>query len=118
MKWFKRIAQGFSPHGGRLRRTDEIKLRRSVIFIENPPLKKRQLRRSGILGRVAGPGIFQPSIVRYGRPDVAPTELDAIYLPRCYKDLAPTELFLIKKNFLPNLQKDFSDLHKHESGTC
>jgi hypothetical protein len=25
---------------------------------------------------------------------------------------------LIKKSFLPSVQKDFSDLHKHESGTC
>src|SRR5215469_14254946 len=100
MKWFRRIDQGLSPHGGWVRRIGEIKLRGSDIFIDDPHPKRRQLRRSGILGRVASRGNFEPSIVRYSLPDVA-----------------PTELFLIRRSFLHTLQKDFSDFHKHESRT-
>src|SRR5215469_4112635 len=117
MKWFRRIDQGLSPHGGWVRRIGEIKLRGSDIFIDDPHPKRRQLRRSGILRRVASRGNFEPSIARYGLPDVAPTELGAICLPRCYKDVAPTELFLIRRSFLHTLQKDFSDFHQHESRT-
>ena len=126
MKWFRRIDQGLSPHGSWVRRIGEIKLRRSDIFIDDPHPKRRQLRKSGILGRVAGPGNFEPSIVRYGLPDVALTELGAICLPRCYKgvapselslNFAPSELFLIRRSFLGTLQKHFSDFHKHESRT-
>jgi hypothetical protein len=92
MKWFRRIAKCVSSHGGWVHRICEIKVRRSDIFIDNRPLNKRQLRRSGILGRVASSGIFKPGTVHCVRPDVAPTELGAICLPRCYKDFAPTEL--------------------------
>jgi hypothetical protein len=109
MKWFRRIDQGLSPHGGWVLRIGEIKLRRSDIFIDDPHPNRRQFRRSGILGRVASPGNFEPS-VRYGLSDVAPTELSL--------NFAPTELFLIRRSFLHTLQKDFSDFHKHESRTC
>ena len=134
MKRLKRTAQGFSPMTGvrtlwkiELRRSNifidnpppnERQLRRSEIFIDNPPLNKRQLRRSDISRRVGRPWTCKPLMVRCDQSDVAPTELGAIYLTRCYKDVAPTELFLIKKSFLHTLQKDFSDLHKHESRTC
>jgi hypothetical protein len=57
-------------------------------------------------------------MVRCDQPDVAPTELGAIYLPRCYKDVAPTELFLTKRSSRRGSKKDFSDLYKHESRTC
>jgi hypothetical protein len=101
MKRRKRTGQGFSPMTG-VRTLWETELRRSDIFIDNPPPNKRQLRRSGILGRVASPENFKPSNAGSGcRSDVAPTELGAIYLPRCYKDVAPTEL---QKGFLRSSQ--------------
>ena len=109
MRWFRRIAQGLSWHGGWPRRIGKTELRRSNIFIDNPPPDKRQLRRSdifidnrspnrrelrrsGISRRVGGPGICKPLMVRCDRSDVAPTELDTIFLCHCYKDVAPTEL--------------------------
>jgi hypothetical protein len=133
MKWFERIAQGVCRNGDWIRRLGETELDRSEIFIDYPPSKKRQLRRSdifmdnqptnkgqlrrsGILGRVAGPEIFQQSIERCGRPDVAPMELGAAFPPCCYKDVALTEiflnfaaleLFLIKKSSLPTSTKGF-----------
>ena len=117
MKRLKRTAQGFSPMTG-VRTLWKIELRRSNIFIDNPPPNERQLRRSeifidnrspnrhelrrsGISRSVGRPGICKPLMVRCDRSDVAPTELDTIFLCRLYKDFAPTELFLIKKNSLP-----------------
>jgi hypothetical protein len=70
-------------------------LRRSEIFIDNRSPNRHELRRSGISRSVGRPGICKPLMVRCDRSDVAPTELGAIYLPRCYKDFAPTELFSI-----------------------
>jgi hypothetical protein len=102
----------------------KAELRRSEIFIDNPPPNRRELRRSGILRRVGRPRICKPLRVRCDRSDVAPTELDTIFLCRCYKDFAPTELGAIYlprcyKDFAPmELQKDFSDLYQHESRTC
>ena len=142
MKRFNRTAQGFDV--GIATRTfcaGKTELRRSDIFIDNQPPNKRQLRRSeifidnrspnrwelrrsGISGRVGIPGICKPLVVRRDRSDVAPTELDTIFLCRCYKDVAPTELGAIYlprcyKDAAPTeLQKDFSDLHKYESRTC
>src|ERR1700739_2135330 len=62
----------------------KAELRRSEIFIDNPPPNRRELRRSGILRRVGRPGICKPLRVRCDRSDVAPTELDTIFLCRCY----------------------------------
>ena len=109
MNWRNRTAQGFDVGiANRTFSAGKAELRRSSIFIDNPPPNKCQLRRSGILGRVASPENFKPSNAGSGcRSDVAPTELGATYLPCCYKDVAPTELFLIKKSFLPNLKKGF-----------
>jgi hypothetical protein len=136
MKWFNRTAQGFDV--GIATRTfcaGKTELRRSEVFIDNRSPNRRELCRSGISRRVDRPAICKTLMVRCDRSDVAPTELATIFLCRCYKDAAPTELgatylprrykdfaatelFLIKKSFLHTLQKDFSDLHKHESRTC
>src|ERR1700751_2780669 len=103
MKWCNRTTQGFEV--GIATRTfcaRKAELRRSEIFIDNRSPNRRELRRSGISRRVGRPGICKPLMLRCDRSDVAPTELDTIFLRPCYKDFAPTtELFLIKKNSLP-----------------
>jgi hypothetical protein len=59
-------------------------LRRSEIFIDNRSPNRHELRRSGISRSVGRPGICKPLMVRCDRSDVAPTELDTVFLCRCY----------------------------------
>src|ERR1700730_3275967 len=123
MKWFNRIAQGFSPGVGFL--NGEIMLRRSNIFIDSPFTNERQLRRSDILRRVASYEIFKHSRTCL-EPNVADADKMSL-LRSCTQFLDPgaikmsllRSLFLVKETAKPRAKgssskKGSPDLHDNE----